>query len=135
MKKIFRNNRLIAAAFLTVFSLSAAAPAMAMDNKDVPASLNYVGHIEKHQIFQLSVAGDLSNDEFTIFIKDEHGTQVYRETIKSTSFTKRFLFDAEELSSAPLHFEIFSKKTKKSIVYSINSTFDRIENITVKQIQ
>jgi hypothetical protein len=135
MKKIFRNNRLIAAAFLTVFSLSAASPAMAMDNKDVPASLNYVGQMEKHQIFQLSVAGDVNNDEFTIYIKDEYGNQVYREIIKSSSFTKRFLFDAEELSNSPLHFEIYSKKAKKSIVYSINSNIDQVEKIAVTQIQ
>ena len=135
MKKIFRNNRLIAAAFLTVFSLSAAPSAMAMGNKDVPASLNYIGHIEKHQIFQLSVAGDVSNDEFTIFIKDEYGNQIYRENIKSTSFTKRFLFDAEELSSSPLHFEIYSKKNKKSIVYSINSNIDAVEKVVIKEIQ
>ena len=135
MKKIFRNNRLIAVAFLTVFSFSLTVPAKAMDGKDVPVSFSYVGHFDKHQIFQLNVTGDVNNDEFTISIKDEFGTQVYRENIRSVSFTKRFLFDAEELSNSPLHFEIYSKKTKKTFVYAINSSFNQVEKIAVKQIQ
>lgn len=135
MKKIFLNNKLIAAAFFTVFSLAMNSSAKAMDGKEVPASLNYVGQIENHQLFQLSVAGDASNDDFTIFIKDEYGNQIYRENIKSASFTKRFVFNADELSNSYLHFEVYSKKAKKSIIYAIDNSIKRVDEVTITEIK
>lgn len=135
MKKIFRNNKLIAAAFFTVFSLAMNPSAKAMGGQEVPASLNYVGQIKNHQMFQLSVAGDASNDDFTIFIKDEYGNQIYRENIKSASFTKRFVFNADELSNSHLHFEVYSKKAKKSIIYAIDNSIKRVDEVTITEIK
>ena len=83
----------------------------------------------------MSVAGDALNDEFQILIKDDFGNLVYKENIKSASFTKRFLFDAEELSNYPLHFEVFSRKTKKSVVYAINSSTHQVENVMIKELK
>ncbi len=135
MKKIFSNNRLIAIALITVFSLASVPAALANGSKEVPAELNYIGHIKDHQLFQLNVASDVLNDEFTIFIKDEYGNLVYSENIKSVSFTKRFLFDAEELSSTSLHFEVYSRKTKKSVVYALNSSVYQVKNVMIKKIK
>jgi len=135
MKKIIRNNRIIAIALITVFSLATVPAALANGSKEVPAELSYVGQIKSHQLFQLSVAGDELNDEFLILIKDDFGNLVYKENIKSASFTKRFLFDAEELSSYPLHFEVFSRKTKKSVVYAINSSISQVENVVIKELK
>ena len=135
MKTIFKNNRLIAIALITVFSLATVPAALANGSKEVPAELSYVGQIKNHQLFQLSVAGSDLNDEFTILIKDDFGNLVYKENIKSVSFSKRFLFDAEELSNNPLHFEVFSRKTKKSVVYSINSSVHQVENVLIKELK
>ena len=135
MKKIISNNRIIAIALITVFSLATVPAALANGSKEVPAELSYVGQIKSHQLFQLSVAGDALNDEFLILIKDDFGNLVYKENIKSASFTKRFLFDAEELSSYPLHFEVFSKKTKKSVVYAINSNISQVESVVIKELK
>jgi hypothetical protein len=53
MKQIFRNNRLIAIALMTVFSVAAAQPVFANGGKDkeTVTRLNYVGTINSHQIF------------------------------------------------------------------------------------
>ena len=137
MKQIFRNNRLIAIALMTVFSVAAAQPVFAEGGKDkeTVAQLNYVGTINSHQLFQLNVTGDETNNEFTILIKDEFGNQIYKENIKSARFTKRFLFDAEELNNSALHFEILSKKTKKSVVYEISSSVSMVKNIAVTEVK
>jgi hypothetical protein len=135
MKQIFRNNRLIAIALMTVFSL-AAAPVLANGGgKETAAQLNYVGTINNHQMFQLNVAGDELNNEFTILIKDEFGNQVYKEYIKSENFSKRFLFDTDELGSSSLHFEVVSRKTKKSVVYEISSSVSLVKNISVSEVK
>jgi len=137
MKQIFRNNRLIAIALMTVFSVAAAQPVFANGGKDkeTVTRLNYVGTINSHQIFQLNVTGDETNNEFTILIKDEFGNEIYKENIKSENFTKRFLFDAEELSNSSLHFEVLSKKTKKSVVYEISSTLSMVKNVAVTEVK
>jgi hypothetical protein len=135
MKQIFRNNRLIAIALLTVFSLATAPVFANGGGKETATQLNYVGTINNHQMFQLNVTGDEVNNEFTILIKDEFGNQIYKENIKSENFTKKFLFDSEELNSASLHFEVLNKKTKKSVVYEISSTVSLVKNIAVTEVK
>ena len=47
MKKIFSNNRIIAIAFLTVFSVALAPVAIATEKKPaVPAELFFIGNIK-----------------------------------------------------------------------------------------
>lgn len=135
MKKIFSNNRLIAIAFLTVFSLATAPAVFANGGKEVPVELKYVGNIKNQHIFQLNVAGSAEQDEFAITIRDEYGNQVYRENIKAENFTKKFLFNTDELNEASVQFEVFSKKTKKSVVYAINSNTRRIEEVVVSELK
>lgn len=135
MKKIISNNRLIAIALLTVFSLATAPAAFANGGKEIPVELKYMGNIKNQHIFQLNVNGSAEQDEFTITIRDEYGNQVYRENIKAESFTKKFLFNTDELSEASLQFEVFSKKTKKSVVYAINSNTRQIEEVVVSELK
>jgi len=48
MKKIISNNRIIAIALITVFSLATVPAALANGSKEVPAELSYVGQIKRH---------------------------------------------------------------------------------------
>lgn len=137
MKKIFSNNRLIAVAFFTVFSVAAAPFAQASDSSNhrvMHVELKYLGNIKNQQLFQLNVASIMKDDEFTIIIRDEFGYQAYKENIKDENFSKKFLFNADELSDASLQFEIYSVKTKKSVVYAITSNTRQIENLEVNKL-
>ena len=124
MKKIFRNNRLIAVAFLTLFS-TAASISFANDsshiNPVIPAELRYAGMIKNDPLFQLSIAGDPNQDEFTISIIDGYGNSLFKENIRSSKFTRNFLLLSEELGDETIRFEICSRKTKKVKIYEINS--------------
>lgn len=137
MKKIFSNNRLIAIAFFTVFSVAAAPFAMAADssyNRVMPVELKLVGNINNQPIFQLSYAGNAEQDEFTIIIRDENGNSLYRENIKGESFTKKFLLNKDEIGDGTLRFEIFSKKHSKSVVYEVNRNVRQVEDLVISKL-
>ena len=134
MKKIFNNSRLIAIAFFTVFT--AMAPAvMANNSKDLPVELKFVGNINNRTIFQLIVSGNSGNNDYSLIIRDPFGNSIYRENIKADNFTKKFLFDTDELGDDTLEFEIFSRKTNQSVRYKINRQTRFVEEVVVNAIK
>jgi hypothetical protein len=136
MKKIFKNNRIIAIAFLTVFSLGAAPSAMAHEKKpDVPAQLTFLGQVNNQLFFQLSVEGNAMQNDFTITIKDEYGNSPYSENIKAENFTKKFLLDADELGDETLYFTVYCKSTKSSVEYKVNRNTRQSQEITVSEVK
>ncbi len=121
MKKIFRNNRIIAITFMTFFAASAfAMPNAGEPEKDVPVSLSYAGSIQEQPMFELSFYGNKENDDFTITISDGWGNRLYRENIKAQSFSKKFLLNTEEIGDETLTFEVISNKTGKKVLYEVN---------------
>jgi len=136
MKKIFNNNRFIAIAFLTVFSLGTVAPAAAIEKSPVvPVALKYTGQINNQPIFELSFTGTSLQDNFTIVISDEYGNSLYRENIKGEIFTKKFALNTEELGESNIRFEIFCNKTKKSVSYDINRNTRVVHDVKVVEIK
>ena len=139
MKKIFRNNRVIAVAFLTLFSAAAAPASMANDSSRIPpvipVELKYTGMIKNDPLFQLSVAGNPQQDDFTISISDLDGNNLYREHIRGENFTKNFLLNTEELGDEILRFEITSRKTKQVLVYEISSRTRMVRETAVSLVR
>ena len=120
MKKIFSNNRLIAIAFFTVFSVSLV-PAKAMTVPEpVPVTLKFIGTINNQPLFQLSFIGTPEQDHFTIQVRDEYGNPLYRENIIGRTFSKKFLLNTDEIGDDPIRFEITCQKTKQSVFYEVN---------------
>lgn len=137
MKKIFSNNRLIAIAFLTVFSVSVSAAAPGPNNKaGVPVELKFVGHIKNHPVFQLNFRGNPAQDEFTIIINDEYGNSLFWENIKGENFSKKFLLNMDEIGeNMVFRFEIFCKKTKQSVKYEVNSTTRFVQEMAITEVK
>jgi hypothetical protein len=136
MKKIFSNNRLIAIAFFTVFSVASAPVVLANhSNNAIPVELKFIKYIKDQPLFQLSFSGDAENDEFTIIIRDEYSNTLYRENIKGENFTKSFLLNTDEIGDDSLQFEIISKKSKKSVVYEINCNTRFAEEVAVNELK
>jgi hypothetical protein len=132
MKKIFSNNRLIAIAFFTVFSLGMSPAVLANDNTPgVPVELKCTGIIENQLYFQLIFSGDKEQNEFTVFIRDENGNSLYRENIKGENFSKKFLFYTDELEDNTLTFEIMSNKTRKSVIYQVTRNSRFVQDIAI----
>ncbi|MDZ4809819.1 MAG: hypothetical protein SGI96_16380 [Bacteroidota bacterium] len=136
MKKIFNNNRLIVLAFFTVFSVAMSPAVIAGEpNPAVPAELIFAGMVQNQPLFQLNVAGNALQDEFTIIITDEGGNTLYRENIKGQNFTKKFLLNTEELGDNTVRFEVFCNKTKKSVMYEVNRNSRFVQDVAIYEMK
>ena len=136
MKKIFSNNRLIAIAFLTIFSVGLSTIAVANDkNPVVPVELKYTGLIKNNPLFELNFNGSPEQNSFTIIISDEYGNSFYRENIKGETFTKKFLLNTDEIGDENLRFEIFCNKTKKSVLYVVNRNSRTVQDIAITEVK
>ncbi len=136
MKKIFRNNRIIAIAFLTMFSVAASPAVMAGEkNPVIPVQLTFLGHVKNQPLFELSFNGNENQNDVTIIISDEYGNSLYRENIKAETFTKKFLFNTDELGDETLHFTIFCKNNKKSVQYVVNRSTQTVNQVMVSEVK
>lgn len=135
MEKIFRNKRLIVIAFFTAFSVASVQNAMANDgNNPIPVEMKFMGRMNNQLLFKLNFAGNAEHNDFTIVIKDEQNTTLYRQNIKGESFSKSFLLNADEIGDNKLTFEIISKKSKQSVVYEVNRKTNVVEEMTISKL-
>lgn len=134
MKKIFRNSKLIAVAFLTLFTVSAEAGGPVTQHPVVPAELKFAGMLRENPVFELTVDGG-EQDDYTISIADANGIRLYTEKIRSEKFTKRFLLNADELGEEKLYFTVYSKKSNQTAVYEISSNTRYINETTVNLVK
>ncbi|MDZ4795050.1 MAG: hypothetical protein SGI83_12285 [Bacteroidota bacterium] len=136
MKKILNNNRLIAIAFFTVFSLAMSPSVMASGIKPaVPVELKFAGLVNEQPVFQLVFAGSPEQDDFTVIIKDEFGYTLYKENIKGENFTKKFLLNTDEIGDNNVRFEIYCNKTKKSVAYDVNRNTRMVQEMVIAEVK
>ncbi|MGB3006018.1 MAG: hypothetical protein WBC06_05900 [Chitinophagaceae bacterium] len=136
MKKIIRNNRIIAIALLTAFSVAAAPSAFATEkNPTVPVTMSFIGNINEQPVFQLTGAGSATQNEFTIVIRDEYGNSLYWENIKAENFTKKFVLNTDEIGDETLYFEIFCRNTKSTVKYTVNRHTRQVQEIMINEVK
>ena len=136
MKRIFRNNRLIAIVFCTFFSV-ALAPAVPAQGKDTgPAiELKFVGKMGYQPLFELSVNNVGEESPFTIYIKDVYDNLLYTENIKAQTFLKRFLLNTDELGDVPVKFEVYNRKTRKVTVFEVIRNKYYVDEMVVNEVK
>lgn len=122
MKKIMKNNKFIALAFITVFSMSASAGNNPEKNKEntVTAELTHLGNVEENPLVMLKVDGNENQNDFTVAITDNIGQILYKQNIKGESFTRKFLFNTEEIGENTLYLTVTCRNTKTSTVYELS---------------
>ena len=139
MEKIFRNNRLIALAFFTVFSVAAIPDASGNDsnhvNHAVPVEMKFMGKINDQPLFMLIFTGNPSQNNFNITIRDEFDEVLYRENILGEHFSKKFLLNTDELGDVTLLFEINCRKTKRKVIYRVNRTTKLMEDVAISELR
>lgn len=136
MKKIFSNNRLIAVAFFTVFSVAMSPSVMAGGVKPaVPVELRFAGLVNEQPLFQLVFTGSPEQDDFTVSVTDEFGYTLYKENIKGENFTKKFLLNTDEIGDSTLRFEIYCNKTKKSVAYDVNRNTRLVQEMVIAEVK
>jgi hypothetical protein len=133
MKKI--SIRLIAIVLIASFTTAFVSPAMANDDKKaIPVELKFVGTMKNKPLFHLVFSGT-EEKEYTITVRDLYGNTFYKETVKGTSFMKKFLLNTDELDETELKFEISSKGFDKPVVFEVNNHSQYVENIVVNKLK
>lgn len=136
MKTIIRHSRLIAIAFITLF-FSNPMHAITSDssNSSSRVELKIVGSYNDQSIFQLKVSENRTQDIFSVIIRDVYGTTIYEETIRTGNFSKKFLFDTDELGDETLQMEVFNRNTKQSVIYEIKRNYKVTQDVVVSQVK
>ena len=134
MKKVSINPRILAIALVTIFSVAFLSPAFAIDEKKViPVDLKFVGNIENQPVFELAFR-NADESEYTVVVRDENNTVLYRDNVKG-NVTKKFMLNIEELGNTAIQFEITGKKTDKTVIYEVNKNSRLIEDIVINKMK
>lgn len=133
MKNTLMNTRSFAIALATIFTIALASPALANDEKKtIPVELKFIGNIENQPVFQLTFSNPVEN-EFTVVVRDEFNTVLYRDVVKGENISKKFLLNTEELGDTGIQFEITGKKTDKTVIYEINKKSRFVEDVVISK--
>ncbi|TMI68600.1 MAG: hypothetical protein E6H09_22085 [Bacteroidetes bacterium] len=130
------NVRLVAIAFVALFMTAFISPASANDEKNViPVELKFIGTAKNNQpVFHL-VFNSAEEREFIVTIRDEYGNILYKDKVKGSSFTKKFVINREELGDSDLKFEITGKDYDKPVVFEINNHTRTVEDVVINKIK
>ena len=138
MKKIIMNNRSMAIALLTLFTVAFSPVVNATEKKPaIPAEIKFVGKVQNNPVFELSVPGTGVQEEYIISVRDEHGNVLHVETVKAAGFTKKFMLSLDENNDGTnysIQFVISTKSNKKSALYSINNNNRNVEEVVVTKL-
>jgi hypothetical protein len=131
MKTFIRKIRI---AVFVVSALMSSVIAIAADRDSVALNsqvdLKLVGHYNDQSIFQLTINGPYDNDVMVI-VRDVYGYTFYKENVKTEFFSRKFLFNSDELGDETLQLEIFNRKTKQSVVYEINKNYRNSSDVVI----
>jgi hypothetical protein len=135
MKTLNISTRLLAIALIASLTLAFTSPALANeDKKIVPVELKFIGNVQENPMFHLVFNGT-EEAEYTIVVRDEYGNSLYHETVKGTSFIKKFVLKTETMDDSKLKFEVSSKGYAKPVVFEINTEYRYSENIVVNKVK
>jgi len=135
MKKVLINTRIFAIALATTFSTGFISPALANEEKKtIPVELQFAGKIESQSVFLLSF-NNIEESAYTIIVRDENGSVLYRDNVKGGKITKKFLVNTEEMGNVAIQFEIIGKKSEKKVVYEVNKQARLVEDLVINKVK
>lgn len=102
------------------------------DKKAIPVELTFIGNIQNQPVFQLTFTNAEESD-YTIVVRDEFNTVLYRDYVKAGNVTKKFLLNTDELGNTAISFEITGKKTDKTVVYEVNKQSRLVEDVVINK--
>ena len=135
MKRAFINTRIFAVALAITGTTAFSTPAMAIDEKKtIPVELKFLGNINNQPVILLNFTNTEVN-EYTVVIRDSHGLVLYKDKVKGSNMTQKFILNTEDIGDGEVHFEITGKKTDKAVVYEVNTVRRLVEDVVVNKIK
>ena len=135
MKRVFINTRILAVALAITSTTVFSTPAAAIDEKKtIPVELKFLGNINNQPVVLLNFTNTEVN-EYTVIVRDSYGVVLYRDKVKGSNMTQKFILNTEDIGDVELHFEITGKKTDKTVVYEVNTVSRIIEDVVVNKVK
>lgn len=134
MKRIFRNNSFIVIA-ITIFSLTITSLAFAQKDPVQQVELKFIGKKNYQPLFELSINGSTEENLYTVSVRDEYYNLLYSENFRASAFSKRFLINTDEIGNAPVKFEIYNRKTRKTTVFGVSYNRYYTDEMVVNEVK
>jgi len=135
MKSTLMNTRIFAIALAVSCTTAFSTPALAIDEKKtIPVELKFMGNINDQPVFQLNFTNTEVN-EYTVIVRDNSGFVLYKDKVKGSNMTQKFILNTEDLGDGELRFEIIGKKTDKTAVYEVNTVARPVEDVVVNKVK
>lgn len=134
MKSALINTRIFAIALAVTCTTAFSTPALAIEEKKtIPVELKFAGNIDNRPVFLLNFTNTEVN-EYTIIVRDSYGFVLYKDKVKGSNMTQKFIINTEDLGDGELKFEIIGKKTDKTAVYEVNTVSRLVEDVVVSKV-
>lgn len=118
---------------LPILIMLSGLPAVQAQEKIFPKNndpvIKYVGIADNKFIFQFDYANE-SREIPQLLIKDEKGTVLYKELIKDKAFSKKFVFNTDEVGNQ-LYFVLTGKKERQRQVFEVNIQSRIVEDVVI----
>ena len=135
MKSALINPRIFAIALAVTCTTAFSTPALAIEEKKtIPVELKFAGNIDNRPVFLLNFTNTEVN-EYTVIIRDSYGVVLYKDKVKGSNMTQKFIINTEDLGDGDLKFEIIGKKTDKTAVYEVNTVARFVEDVVVSKVK
>jgi hypothetical protein len=134
LSKFIKTSVVVLVLTATATAKAQVTPASAIitnDNGSGKAVVTYFSCGNETLLFEVKV-DNAEGEKFTIFVKDEHGTTIYRGVYNDKDFRKRFVLPRTD--SGRLTFSIKSESDAKSESFEINTNTRIVEEVTVKKV-
>jgi len=126
-----------AAAFVIVITMATAAKAQltpvssTISEVPIKAAVTYVATGNESLFFDVKV-NNAEGEKFTIVVKDDNSTTLFRGTYYDKNFKKRFVLPKTD--SNKLTFQIRSESDSKSEIFEVNTKTRVVEEVVVTKV-
>ncbi|MGN6294661.1 MAG: hypothetical protein ACTHMV_18070 [Chitinophagaceae bacterium] len=134
MKNLLSNTRIAAVALVLSLTLVFATAAQANETNPTGVELRFIGNLKNQPVFHLSYNGAVEN-EYTIVVRDEYNNVLYKDYVKGTNISKKFMLNTDELGDVDVTFEITDRKAGKPVVYEISKNSRLIQDVVVNKLK
>lgn len=135
MKKLSTITRIGAIALLFVLALNLSTQAQA-NNETNPAGveLKFIGNVKNQPAFQLTYNGTTEN-EFTVVVRDQYSNTLYKDNVKGSTISKKFVLNMEELGDVDVTFEIYTKNSNKPVVFEVTKNTRYVQDVVINKVK
>lgn len=133
MKKVMKNNTMMALALVAMLALGTTAPVLANGGKEDPIELKFLGNYKSQPVFQLNLHNDEAT-EFTVTVKDNSNVILYTEKLKGADISRRYRLNTEEVELSGVTFEVTNRATNKTVTYTVNNNTRLVSEVEVAKM-